>query len=44
VDARHIAEIDPIARKFERWTWTHIHAEHVAIEVAGGIDIVGEDE
>jgi hypothetical protein len=44
VDARHVAEIEPVAWKPEWRAEAVAKAEHAAIEIPRSIDVVGEDE
>src|SRR5690606_10332051 len=39
-----VAEIEPVAREAERRPEAFAQAEHVAVEVAGRIDVAGENE
>src|SRR5690606_39826463 len=44
VDARHVADVQPIAVELERRPETDAHAERVAVEAARRLDVVADHE
>ena len=44
VDAGRVADINPVARKFQRWPLPLVHPECLDIEVPRGFDVIRQDQ